>query len=108
MLTIIGRAADAINLGGTFISPEQIERELSRYPGLDDVAVVGMPQASGHQEIWIAVMAQGQVNEQAIKDFLLKANPRWKVSHVKVLDRIRRNEMGKIVRGRIREKLLAS
>ena len=94
-------------LGDTFISPEQMERELSGYPGLVDVAVVGMPQAGGHQEIWIGVMAEGQVNEQAIKDFLLKKNPRWKVSRVKVLDRIRRNDMGKIVRARIREKLLA-
>ena len=107
MLTLVGRAADAINMEDTFISPEQIERALSGYPGLADVAVVGMPQASGQQEIWIGVMAQGQVSEQAIKDFLLKKNPRWKVARVKVLDRIRRNDMGKIVRARIREKLLA-
>jgi long-chain acyl-CoA synthetase len=107
MLTLVGRVADAINMGDTFISPEQIERELSGYPGLVDVAVVGMPQSSGHQEIWIGVVTQGQVNEHAIKDFLLKKNPRWKVSRVKVLDRIRRNDMGKIVRARIREKLLA-
>ena len=107
MLTLVGRVADAINVGDTFISPEQMERELSGYPGLIDVAVVGMPQAGGQQEIWIGVMAQGQVNEQAIKDFLLKKNPRWKVSRVKVLDRIRRNDMGKIVRARIRETLLA-
>jgi acyl-coenzyme A synthetase/AMP-(fatty) acid ligase len=107
MLTLVGRVADAINMGDTFISPEQIERELSGYPGLIDVAVVGMPHASGHQEIWIGVTAQGQVNEQAIKDFLLKKNPRWKVARVKVLDWIRRNDMGKIVRARIREKLLA-
>jgi long-chain acyl-CoA synthetase len=107
MLTLVGRVADAINMGDTIISPEQMERELSGYPGLVDVAVVGMPQSSGHQEIWIGVMAQGQVNEQAIKDFLLKKNPRWKVTRVKVLDRIRRNDMGKIVRARIREKLLA-
>jgi acyl-coenzyme A synthetase/AMP-(fatty) acid ligase len=107
MLTLVGRVADAIDVGDTFIPPEQIERALSGYPGLVDVAVVGMPQASGHQEIWIGVMAQGQVNEQAIKDFVLKKNPRWKVSRVKVLDRIRRNDMGKIVRARIREKLLA-
>lgn len=107
MLTLVGRVADVINMGDAFISPEQLERELSGYPGLVDVAVVGIPQASGHQEIWIGVMAQEQVNEQAIKDFLLKKNPRWKVSRVKVLDRIRRNDMGKIVRARIREKLLA-
>jgi acyl-CoA synthetase (AMP-forming)/AMP-acid ligase II len=66
-----------------------------------------MPQSSDHQEIWIGIIAQGQVNEQAIKDFLLKKNPRWKVARVKVLDRIARNDMGKIVRARIREKLLA-
>jgi acyl-coenzyme A synthetase/AMP-(fatty) acid ligase len=107
MLTLVGRVADAIKMGDTFISPEQMERELSGYPGLDDVAVVGIPQSSGHEEIWIGVTAQGQVNEQAIKDFLLKKNPRWKVSRVRVLDRIRRNDMGKIVRARIREKLLA-
>jgi len=108
MLTLVGRVADAINMGDTFISPEQMERELSGYPGLVDAAVVSVPQASGHQEIWIGVTAQGQVNEQAIKDFLLKKNPRWKVSRVKLLDRIRRNDMGKIVRARIREKLLAT
>jgi acyl-CoA synthetase (AMP-forming)/AMP-acid ligase II len=108
MLTLVGRVADAINMGDTFVSPEQMERELSGYPGLVDVAAVGMPpQANGLQEIWIGVMAQGQVNEQAIKDFLLKKNPRWKVARVKVLDRIRRNDMGKIVRARIIEKLLA-
>ena len=107
MLTLVGRVADAISMEGAFISPEQIERELSGYPGLVDVAVVGMPQAGGNQEIWIGVMTQGPVDEQAIKDFLLKKNPRWKVSRVKILDRIRRNDMGKIVRARIREKLLA-
>jgi acyl-coenzyme A synthetase/AMP-(fatty) acid ligase len=107
MLTLVGRAADAINMGDVFISPERIERELSGYPGLVDVAVVGMPQARGQPEIWIGVAAQGQVNEQDIKDFLLKKNPRWKVSRVRVLDRISRNDMGKIVRARIREKLLA-
>ncbi len=106
MLSLIGRVADAINVGDMFISPEQMERELSGYPGLIDAAVVGMPQASGHQEIWIGVTAHAQVNEQTIKDFLLTKNPRWKVARVKVLDRIRRNDMGKIVRARIREKLL--
>jgi long-chain acyl-CoA synthetase len=107
MLTLIGRAADAINVGDMFVSPEQIERELSGYPGLIDAAVVGMPQSNGHDEIWIGVTAQGQLNEQAIKEFLLTKNPRWKVARIKVLDRIMRNDMGKIVRTRIREKLLA-
>jgi acyl-coenzyme A synthetase/AMP-(fatty) acid ligase len=44
MLTLVGRVADVINMGDTSISPEQMERELSGYPGLVDAAVVGMPQ----------------------------------------------------------------
>lgn len=107
MLSLVGRVADAINIEGAFISPEQVERELSGYPGLIDFAVVGIPRAGGNEEIWIGVMAEGTIDEQAIKAFLVNKNPRWKVSRVKVLDRIRRNEMGKIVRARIREKLLA-
>jgi long-chain acyl-CoA synthetase len=107
MLTLVGRSADAINIDGTFISPEQIERALSGYPGLIDVAVVGIPR-SGGEEIWIGVMADSAIDEQAIKDFLVSKDPRWKITRVKVLDRIRRNDMGKIVRARIREKLLAS
>ena len=108
MLTLVGRVADAIAVEGAFVSPEQIERELGGYPGINDAAVVGMPRADGGQEMWIGVMASGAVNEQAIKDFLLSKNPRWKMARVKVLDRIRRNDMGKIVRARIREKLLAN
>jgi acyl-coenzyme A synthetase/AMP-(fatty) acid ligase len=106
MLTLVGRGADVINLDGAFISPEQIERALSGYPGLIDVAVVGLPRDGGGEEIWIGVMAEGPINEQTIKDFLANKNPRWKVSRIKVLDRIRRNDMGKIVRARIREKLV--
>jgi len=108
MLTLVGRVADAIAVEGAFVSPEQIERELGGYPGVSDAAVVGMPRADGGEEMWIGVMASGAVNEQAIKDFLLSKNPRWKIARVKALDRIRRNDMGKIVRARIREKLLAN
>ena len=50
MLSLVGRVADAINTEGTFISPEQLERELSGYPGLIDFAVVGMPKADGNRK----------------------------------------------------------
>jgi long-chain acyl-CoA synthetase len=106
MLTLVGRAADAIDVGGAFVAPEQIERALSGFPGLTDIAVVGVPQGT-RQEIWIGVTAPSAVDEQAIKDFLLKKNARWTIARVKVLDQISRNDMGKIVRAQVREKLLA-
>jgi acyl-coenzyme A synthetase/AMP-(fatty) acid ligase len=109
MLTLIGRTADAIDIGGIFVSPEQLERELSGYPGLIDVAAVGMPAAGGRMEIWVAAIARGErPDPQAIKDFLLSKNPLWKVAHVRFVERLRRNEMGKLVRSRIKEVLLGA
>ena len=106
MLTLVGRVADAIDVDGAFVSPEQLERELSGYPDLVDVAVVGMPNSGGRMEIWVAAITRGRPDEQAIKDFLLSKNPLWKVARVKFVDRLKRNEMGKLVRSRIKELLL--
>jgi acyl-coenzyme A synthetase/AMP-(fatty) acid ligase len=107
MLTLVGRVADAIDIDGAFVSPEQLERELSGYPDLVDVAVVGIPNSDGRMEIWVAAIARKRPDEQAIKDFLLSKNPLWKVAHVKFVDRLKRNEMGKLVRARIKELLLS-
>lgn len=106
MLSLVGRAADAIDIGGALVAPEQIECALSGFPGLADVAAVGVPQGA-RQDIWIGVTARGVVDEQAIKDFLLKKNARWAIARVKVLDQISRNDMGKVVRAQVRDKLLA-
>ncbi|HEX5212931.1 MAG TPA: fatty acid--CoA ligase family protein [Pseudolabrys sp.] len=107
MLSLVGRAADAIDVGGAFVAPEQIERALSGFPGVGDVAAVGVPRG-GRNEIWIGVTARGAVDEQAIKNFLLGKNARWAIARVKTLEQISRNDMGKIVRARVREMLLAS
>ena len=106
VLSLVGRAADAIDVGGAFVAPEQIEHALSGFPGLDDVAAVGVPRED-RQEIWIGVTTRDTVNERAIQEFLLKKNARWKITRVKALDQISRNDMGKVVRARVRETLLA-
>jgi non-ribosomal peptide synthetase component E (peptide arylation enzyme) len=42
-ITITGRIKDIINRGGEKISAVEIEHRISAYPGIRDVAVVGMP-----------------------------------------------------------------
>ena len=106
-LTLIGRHADAVLVDGAFVSPEQIEQALFGFPGIEDVAAVGMKQAGGDEQLWLAVIASGVVDKQAICDFLGKKNPRWRISQVKFVPRFRRNEMGKVVRSRVREILLS-
>ena len=42
-LTIVGRARDVIRTGGETVSPSEVEAVLATCPGVDDVAVIGMP-----------------------------------------------------------------
>jgi long-chain acyl-CoA synthetase len=44
-LFLHGRADDAINRGGFKVLPEEVAAVLRRYPGVRDVAVIGMPDA---------------------------------------------------------------
>ena len=106
-LTLIGRSADAISIDGAFVSPEQIEQALFGFPGIADVAAVGMKQAHGHDQIWLAVVTNGVLNRQALSHFLIEKNARWRVAKISVVPKFKRNEMGKIVRSRVREILLA-
>jgi acyl-coenzyme A synthetase/AMP-(fatty) acid ligase len=106
-LTLIGRSADAISIEGAFVSPEQIEQALFGFPGVLDVAAVGMKQAHGPDQIWLAVVTSSVLDTQALSHFLMEKNARWRVAKISVVPKFKRNEMGKIVRARVREILLA-
>ena len=107
VLTLIGRSADAIRVGGAFVSPEQIEQALFGFPGIADVAAVGMPCAGGGEDIWLAVISDTGIDQNSLRAFLLSKNPLWNMATIKIVPRFRRNDMGKIVRARVRE-ILAS
>jgi acyl-coenzyme A synthetase/AMP-(fatty) acid ligase len=107
VLTLIGRSSDAIRTGGAFVSPEQIEQALYGFPGIADVAAVGMPRTGGGEEIWLAVISDKGVDENALRAFLLSKNSLWNVARIKLVSRFRRNDMGKIVRTRVREILMS-
>ncbi len=101
------RIADAISIDGAFVSPEQIEQAFFGFPGILDVATVGMKQAHGHDQIWLAVVTNGALDKQALAQFLVEKNARWSVVKISVVPKFKRNEMGEIVPSRVREILLA-
>lgn len=107
VLTLIGRSADAIRIGSSFISPEQIEQALFGFPGIEDVAAVGMAQANGQDQIWLAVISEAGIDREAMRTFLLSKNPLWNIAQIKLVPKFRRNDMGKIVRSRVKEILAA-
>jgi acyl-CoA synthetase (AMP-forming)/AMP-acid ligase II len=59
-VSIVGRVRDVIRSGGETIAPVEVEQVLASYPGVVDVAVVGMPDAQwGEVVTAVVVMAVG-------------------------------------------------
>lgn len=57
---IVGRARDVIRTGGETVSPSEVEGVLAGYPGLADVAVVGVPHPDwGEVVCAVVVLAPG-------------------------------------------------
>jgi acyl-coenzyme A synthetase/AMP-(fatty) acid ligase len=106
-LMITGRAADVINRGGIIVAPEAIEEVLRMDKAVREVAVVGVTNAQGIEEIWAAVVSDSLIDPQTI---IAAARPRL---NEKVPDRvvqvneIPRAESAKVRRNALRDQLIA-
>jgi acyl-CoA synthetase len=102
-VVITGRSTEVINRGGIIVAPEAIEEVLRLDTRIADVAVVGVPNDLGIEEIWAAVVSDTLIDPRAVAD---AARPRL---NEKVPDRIvqvtsiPRAESAKIRRGELRE-----
>jgi acyl-coenzyme A synthetase/AMP-(fatty) acid ligase len=105
-LMITGRATEVINRGGVIVAPEAIEEVLRLDPAVKEVAVVGVTNASGIEEIWAAVVSDTLIDPRAIIE---RVRPRL---NEKVPDRviqvneIPKAESSKIRRNELRERLI--
>jgi acyl-CoA synthetase (AMP-forming)/AMP-acid ligase II len=62
-LSIVGRAKDLIRTGGESVVPAEVEVVLATHPGVQDVAVVGLPDAQ-----WGEVVCAVVVGEVTLED----------------------------------------
>ncbi len=51
-ITIVDRKKDMIIRGGFNVYPREVEEALARYPGIAQVAVIGVPDETHGEEIW--------------------------------------------------------
>ncbi len=68
---IVGRIKDMIIRGGENIYPREIEEYLFRHPAIEDVQVVGVPDAKYGEELcaWIMVKEGHSLTEDAVRAF---------------------------------------
>ncbi|HXJ65867.1 MAG TPA: AMP-binding protein [Actinomycetota bacterium] len=103
-LFVEGRADDMVVVGGENVDPAEVEQAISRVRGVDDVAVVGVPDRQyGHV---LAAFVVGSASPQAIEAAAKRDLASFKVPRtIEVVDELPRTSTGKILRRELGERL---
>ncbi len=100
-VTVRGRRTELIITGGHNVYPAEVEAVLARYPGVVEVAVVGVPSDEWGETVVAFVVGDpdlGSVQELAAAELASFKCPR----EIRIVDALPRNALGKIVRGELR------
>ena len=95
ILVITGRTDEIINRGGDKAAPELIEEVIRKLPEISDAAVFAVP---GTDQIWAAVVCRGKLRPDAVLEECRKKLAGMAPNRLIELERIPRNDMGKIIR----------
>ncbi|PWI56936.1 fatty acyl-CoA synthetase [Sulfoacidibacillus thermotolerans] len=105
-LTIVDRKKDMIKSGGVNVSSREVEETIYQFPGVLEVAVIGIPDDYWIEAVTaVIVMKQGQsLDQAALLTHCLERLAKFKVpKHVITVDQLPRNPSGKIVKRELRE-----
>lgn len=100
-LRVVGRVDDMVVSGGENVYPSGVEELLAAYPGIADVAVVGVADDIYGQRLRAVVVAEPGVtlDPNAVRDHVRAHRSRHEVPReVVVVDALPRNAAGKILR----------
>jgi long-chain acyl-CoA synthetase len=88
------------------VAPEIVEEAIKSFGGIEDAAVFTRNDELGVSELWAAIVARSPVDENALRTHCAQRLERAFVPHHVVhVDRVPRNDMGKIERNRLPELL---
>jgi len=103
---ITGRIKDMVIRGGENIYPREIEEFLFTHPGVEQAAVVGVPDPKYGEELcaWVKLKAGGRCTEQELRDFCRGKLAHFKVPrYVKFVEAFPQTVTGKIQKFKIRD-----
>jgi acyl-CoA synthetase (AMP-forming)/AMP-acid ligase II len=100
-VAIEGRRSELIITGGHNVYPAEVEAVLARHPGVDEVAVVGLPSAEWGETVVAFVVGApdpGELADLAEAELAPFKRPR----ELRLVDSLPRNALGKVVRKDLR------
>ncbi|NKQ58048.1 long-chain fatty acid--CoA ligase [Amycolatopsis sp. K13G38] len=105
-LTIVDRAKDMLISGGLNVYPSEIENVLRRYPGVLEVAVVGVPDEKWGEVPKAYVVTDGTAPDFArVREFLAGYLAKYKLpKHFEVVEELPRTLSGKVLKRELRRR----
>ncbi|WP_294179430.1 long-chain-fatty-acid--CoA ligase [uncultured Schumannella sp.] len=108
-VTIVDRIKELVITGGFNVAPSEVEEALRAFPGVADVAIVGIPdERDGEHVVAAVVAAEGAtVDPEALRAFARERLAAYKVPRrVEFVDELPKSLIGKVLRKRVRDELL--
>jgi long-chain acyl-CoA synthetase len=104
---LAGRKDDMMIRGGENISPAEVEAVLYSHAGIEEAAVVGLPDVEWGQRVVAVVVPRpdGALETAELREFCRQRLATFKVPEVfHVVDALPKNQMGKILKKELRER----
>ncbi|MGO0575529.1 AMP-binding protein [Ornithinimicrobium panacihumi] len=108
-IVLADRRKELIISGGFNVYPSQVEEAVRVMPGVIDVAVVGMPDASLGEQVVAALVTEPGVHVEldAVREWLKDKVSRYAIPRsIHALEELPRSQLGKVLRRQVREHLL--
>jgi len=107
---IVDRIKEMIIVGGFKVAPSEVEDILRDYDGVADLAIVGIPAADGEEEVVAAIVADAgaTIDESAFRAYARERLTPYKVpKRVVTLDELPKSLIGKVLRKKVRDSIIA-
>jgi O-succinylbenzoic acid--CoA ligase len=101
-LVVTGRVDDVVKSGGVSVPLSVVERRLAAMPGVDDVAVVAVPDAEWGSRVVAVMVATNSLELTGVRTFVGDVHPRsWAPRELRIVDKLPRLPSGKVDRQRL-------
>ena len=106
ILFLLGRSKDLINRGGVNIYPVEIERVISSYSGVDEVAVVPAPSTEFGEKVVAFVVQRDVISIKGLMNHCREQLASYKLpSNIVVVDSLPKNSAGKVKKADLAKRL---
>jgi fatty-acyl-CoA synthase len=105
-LNIVGRIKDMVIRGGENVYPREVEEFLYTHPDIEDVQVIGVPDARYGEELcaWVRLRPGSTLGAEQVREFCTGKIAHYKIPrYVRVTDEFPMTVTGKVQKFRMRE-----